>query len=770
MSAFVSQPGASTPVAPSAPARVPSPPQLPNDPLSLLLNARVGWRMLDDSGVRTTPDGAITLPWLAGSERSFGEASGSFGGLCAPWRAAIDDSSSLYVLDAFRYRLKHFDPCRCGFVALPCIGGHGGGARQLRKPGGIAVHKGLLYICDSGLDGLTQTGSNPRRQALRERIRGENHRVSVFLLNGYALRGHLRPPREKYPHWKPRAVACDAHGGVWVTDIANQCVHHFGANGHWRGTRGPSFNQPLFISVDRCGAIYVVDLDPVKQTPRLQTMQPDGVPLLPPQSVEAGAKHFAALPFTVLANGTLDLRALCATLAGEVSGYFDADGDPLKVAPAAPVQYFETDASFVSGPLDSKLLDCQWHRLLLRGELPQGCSVLAQTFCADEIYNGDQLDGFAQWQPLTLAQPLTPPRNGTGKAWSWDGLIRSPPGRYLWLRIALHGTGKATPVLRAMEVEFPRITSLRYLPAVFAIEPVSADFTARFLALFDTTLRSIEHSVDTLPRWFDPMSTPAKPVGNARIDFLSWLASWIGLSLPRNWSEARKRDYVRRAGKLYARRGTPRGLRDMLLLFLGWGDAAQRYSRRPTAHRCNEEPRNCRPLPPCVPYQPPPLVLEHFKLRRWLQLGAGRLGEKAELWGRRLVNRSQLNTNARTGDTRLLTTPDAASDPVLLDANQITVFVPARYRDPAQRRSLQQWLRSECPAYVLANIEYVEPRMRIGVQSMIGFDSVIARLPQGVALGGNALGNGTVLTGAAPAKPPAARIGRDSRIGNPPTL
>lgn len=761
-------------MATSAAQRVSLPPQPPDDPLSLLLNARVGWRMLDDGGVRTAPrDGAITLPWLAGGERTFGETSGSFGGLCTPWRVTFDDGgANLYMLDASRCQLQRFDPCCCRFVTLPCTGGHGGGPRQLRKPGGIAVHGGLLYICDSGLDGLTQVGTNPRRQALRERIRRENHRVSVFLLNGYALRGHLRPPREKFPHWKPRAVACDANGGVWVTDIANNCIHHFSANGHWRGTRGQSLNHPLYICVDRCGVVYVIDIDPIKQTPRLQTMQFDGAPLPPPQSVEVAADRFMALPFNVLTDGTLDLRALCKRNPCEVSGYFDDDGNPLSAAPAAPAQLYETDAQFLSGPLDSKLLDCQWHRLQLSGELPQGCSILAQTFCANEIYTRDQLEGFAQWQPLTIAQAIAPPRASTSTStrWSWDGLIRSPPGRYLWLRLALHGPGKATPVLRAAEVEFPRITSLRYLPAVFASEPVSADFTARFLALYDTPMRSIERIVDTLPRWFDPMSTPATPVGGTGIDFLSWLASWIGLSLQRDWSEARRRDYVRRASQLYGQRGTPHGLRNMLLLFLGWGDAAQRYSRRPFARRCIEEPRNCRPVPSCVPYQPPPLVLEHFKLRRWLQLGAGRLGEKAELWGRRIVNRSQLNTNARIDGTRLLTVPDAATDPVLVHANQITVFVPARYRDPAQQRSLQQLLRNECPAYVQANIDYVEPRMRIGVQSMIGFDAVIGRVPQGMKLGDTSLGQPPVLTSAALAHPPAQHVGRNTRIGTPPPL
>jgi hypothetical protein len=65
------------------------------------------------------------------------------------------------------------------------------------------------------------------------------------------------------------------------------------------------------------------------------------------------------------------------------------------------------------------------------------------------------------------------------------------------------------------------------------------------------------------------------------------------------------------------------------------------------------------------------------------------------------------------------------------------------------------------------DIEYVEPRMRIGVQSMIGFDSVIGRLPQGVTLDRSSLGRATVLTSAKGASP-LVRVGRSSRMGPAP--
>jgi hypothetical protein len=76
---------------------------------------------------------------------------------------------------------------------------------------------------------------------------------------------------------------------------------------------------------------------------------------------------------------------------------------------------------------------------------------------------------------------------------------------------------------------------------------------------------------------------------------------------------------------------------------------------------------------------------------------------------------------------------------------------------------LRNLLRSEVPAGVEFDIDYVEPRFRIGVQSMIGFDAVVGRLPQGVALAGTPLGRASVLTSGA--RTDNSRIGHDSRIG-----
>ena len=148
-------------------------------------------------------------------------------------------------------------------------------------------------------------------------------------------------------------------------------------------------------------------------------------------------------------------------------------------------------------------------------------------------------------------------------------------------------------------------------------------------------------------------------------------------------------------------------------------------------------------------------------------LGAGRLGDEARLWGERIVGRLRAGRGAEIGVTRIDTTPDPLHDPFLVYAHKFTAFVPAQAgRDPGQRRALTNLLLAESPAHTQFHIEFVEPRLRIGVQSTIGFDAVVGRYPSGVVLGATALGPASVLDGSPESRGgPSMRIGADARIG-----
>ena len=740
--------------------QLPPIPRPPHDPTSWLLNGRVGWHAikLDPREFQQlAAQQSLVLALAPASQRSLTEASGSFGGLTPPGNVALGPDGTIYLLDTQDAQLKRFDPCECQFLPVPCLGGVGSRPRQLKNPHGVAVCAGNLFVCDTG-----------------------NHRLSVFALHGFVLRGFWQPPAAAYKKpnpqlvnpWEPFDLAFDGLGRVYVTDGANGCVHRFTPAGQWEKCF-PGFGQATWIATDCRDLIFVV----VSGAPStVLKVNPDGT------RSEVGASPaelmpvFSCCPFPVDADGLLHLGPLCAADSqanckslqpapkcppGQAPerGVFDPRGNPVDCVIRKATSYV-TKATYLSTSLDSELYRCQWHRVILRGEIPAGARVFVSTYTAEAKLADDDIRNLGDvWETNQTATEMSKGQ--------WDCLVRSGGGRFLWLKLELRSNGNVTPRLDSIEIEFPRISLRRYLPAVFGKEAVSADFTDRFLSIFDTTLRTIETNLDNEARYFDPLSAPAERDPKNGTDFLSWLGTWIGLTVDRHWPEVKRRKFLKQAGRLYDLRGTREGLWRELLLFLEMDRDYCCRADQPR-DRCRPLPANCAPPePPECSWRPPPLILEHFKLRRWLFLGAGRLGDQAVLWGKRIVNRSRLDDTAQTDRTQLLTAQDPLRDPFHVYAYKFSVFVPASFRDSdTARKALENILRNGRPAATQAQLEYVEPRFRIGFQSMIGFDSVVGRYPAGVTLNDMQLGRATVLT-APPYKQggPSFEIGDQSRIG-----
>ncbi|MBN1439686.1 MAG: hypothetical protein JW929_09775 [Anaerolineales bacterium] len=714
----------------------------PHDPTSLLLNARAGWRAAALDGVGPLPDGSLCLAVLPDLRRSFDEPGGSLGGLTLPTNAALGPDGSLFLLDPDGPTLNRFDPCDCRFAAVPCFGGRGGGPRQLSDPHGIGICSGNLYICDTG-----------------------NHRLSVFSLRGFALRGHLAPPASANltNDFAPYDIAFDGRGMAHVTDTANGLIHRFDPAGVWRDFLS-GFGSVTHLAMDCRDRLFAcVEGPPVV----VYSVDAQGKMEVVAESPEALISSFPALPFPVDSHGRLHLEALCPP--GEETEpdavacrLFDLHGKPVTDPGEAPAARFQSQGVYVSRALDSRLYRCPWHRVILHGVVPAGCRIRVNTFTAEIELSDSDVSSLEtnRWNAGPWAYSM---ENG-----SWDGLVRSGAGRFLWLKLELRGSGHATPSVSAVEIEFPRLGLRRHLPAVFGAEPVSADFTDRFLSLYETTLRGLEYRIDALGRYFDPLSAPAESAEKDRLDFLTWLGTWIGVALDRRWPERKRRLFLKRAGSLFRLRGTLTGMWRVLAFYLGM-ESCRGVCRdgRPKV-RCTPPDPNCAPPPyDAGGWQPPPLILEHFRVRRWLFLGRGRLSEQAELWGKRIVNRSQLNENAQADRTRLVTTPDPFRDPFLAYAHAYTVFVPAVCgRSEQARKTLETLLKQNSPAHTKCSVNYVHPRFRVGIQATIGFDSAIARIEPGVTLAENALGKDAIL-GAPPARQggPEFELGRGPRIG-----
>ena len=713
---------------------LPPVPRPPYDPTWWLLDGRVGWRAGERQSVEIDGGGALVLAPRPGTGRLLTEASGSFGGVVLPANAVAGADGSIYLLDRADGHLKRFDPCACRFDPVPCFGGPGSGPRELRDPHGMALCAGNLLVCDTG-----------------------NHRLAVISLRGFALRGFWSPSAcaGLTNPWEPYGVAVDGRGRVFVTDPANGCIHRVRPTGRWE-TCLAGFGAVRWIAIDCQDRVYIV----VNGEDSVRIVDADGHALGAASRPDTVAPTFPDVAVPVDAHGNLDLSRLCVRPSS--AGVFDPTGAPVAVPPSDPSPVYPAEGRYLSQALDSERYRCEWHRIVLCGLVPRGTTIRVATYTSEAPEPMAQIMALPEdaWDTMPAVHDL-----GGGE---WDGLVRSDAGRYLWLRLELSSSGSSTPAVRSVRVEFPRISLRRFLPAVFAEDAGGASFTDRFLSIFDTSLRSVEQKVDNEASLFDPLSAPAVLDPKTGVDFLSWLASWVGVSLDRQWPEATRRRFLQQAPRLYPIRGTREGLWRQLLLLLGFQPDACCCPGDQPMRTCTPKPLNCAPAPslPCA-WAPPPLILEHFQLRRWLFVGAGRLGDQAVLWGKRIVNRSQVGENARANVTQVISTQDPYRDPFHVYAHKFSVFVPAACgASDQQRRALLNLLETERPAHTQYQLEYVEPRFRIGFQSMIGLDTVVGRYPQGVMLDRTSLGTGSVLS-----EPPDRRsgpgfeIGSQSRIG-----
>ena len=309
--------------------------------------------------------------------------------------------------------------------------------------------------------------------------------------------------------------------------------------------------------------------------------------------------------------------------------------------------------------------------------------------------------------PLQLRAPQQPIAPASA-----DALVTYPThsllfdqdsGRYLWLKIGISGLApQATAAVREIHVYYPRLSYLRYLPAVYQEDKASRDFLERFLSMFETVLSGLERTIGNLPALYDPRQTPTA--------LLDWLAQWLDVAVEEDWSADVKRRLISDASRLYERKGTPAGLADFIEIVTG--------------HR--------------------PMIRESFATERPLVLGSARqLGTDTRLTaqpvedrpphdqtrlGRSIVGRSHIHA-----DTTL------PVDALQAAAHAFTVVLnltPQQFR--RHKRGLHRVIREQSPAHVAYNV-------RAAVGAGLGSDAVVdvswrVEDPQPLYLGYSALG------------------------------
>ena len=309
---------------------------------------------------------------------------------------------------------------------------------------------------------------------------------------------------------------------------------------------------------------------------------------------------------------------------------------------------------FRSQVLDSTNRGQRWHKIVLDAHIPTNTQIKVYYAISDDPRE------IHQW-----SEPLINPR---------DALIRGPAGRYLYLKVELIGNERETPVLKSLWVYFPRLSYLRYLPAVYQEDEESRDFLERFLSIFETSLTNIEKQIDHIVRYFDPEVVSE--------DFLPWLAGWLAIAVDENWTSAQLRQLMQKAPQLYQQRGTREGIAATVEIFTG--------SR--------------------------PLLVEPFQVTSLANSSANNQ-----------VNRSELNQLYGDNPFRfwvLLDNSHIENEKELQTLQRLIESEKPAYTE-ASVRILQPWIALDRESYLEFNSRIFEPALRLQEGTAISQDSTL---------------------------------------------
>ncbi len=674
-----------------------------------------------------------------------------------PRGLAISQKRNLYVADSQNHRIQVFALPSLVLKAIWGTGTAGNNLGEFNEPWDVVVDaEANVYIADKGNQRLQKYDCNQRSFISFDGTILRADFFQVLYGDGKGDRFVFIPARSRLEQWS-RSLGRNPNNLSEVNIISDQIdtvdaarkfiLEILNAKGatdilvEWSGdyplesddSSDDSFNSPTHLAIDREGYLYVVDggKDYVKVLDR------EGRVI---KLISFVSEVFGDFPITavtvdstgklVLANSKelhrFDFRkgyqgccgtyqGHCTSLATDINGDIIAVGGDLgEVSLIPPPSIFESQGKYFSQALDSNIYSCQWHKILVKTDsIPLGTSIKVWTYTSEE--------------ELTAAdiQALQPEDWHTGQLNAEDFLILSPPSRFLWLKIELAGNGKDTPTLKQLKIYFPRLSYLQYLPAVYQADPVSKDFLERFLSIFETALGSVEHKIDHIAEYFDPDGVPDR-------EFLEWLASWVDLKFYQGWSLETCRRLLRHAPELYCQRGTVAGLK--LILWLAFGVKVE--------------------------------ILEHFRLRRWLFLnGQSSLTGGAVLWGNQILNYSQLGgENSHLGNLTLQGTPEPIADMFSAFAHRFSVFIPAAQSRCDRETQIRALIEAEKPSHTQYTLQKVEPRFRVGVQSTLGFNTLIGDYPRLVLNHCSTLGYDAVLNTAPESQAPGVQIGQ-GRVG-----
>lgn len=475
------------------------------------------------------------------------------------------------------------------------------------------------------------------------------------------------------PDFKPQLLAVHSSGNLFVSD-GSSLMHEFSSDGGYLGDTGDisPLTKILGMAFNPTGDLYAGS--------------PEGIARFGSETGLAGNEG-------VFYSGTLDSGGE----GSECWQRLDLVAD-LDAGGAVDVSY-ATSKDLQLATAVNNIIDRD-------GPSLEKFNAIKALFKDDDWKRPEQLRAFSLVEAAEDAASQSSFRERT----THSMLFRTETERYLWLKLALSGLAPgAKAKVSEMRVYYPRISYLRYLPAVYQEDPASQEFLQRFLPIFETVFGSLEATIERIPEVFDPEQTPK--------EFLDWLTQWLDLGVEEEWSAEVKRKLISRAALLYQKKGRPDGLTEFIEIVTG---------KRPS-------------------------IRESFETERPFIFGQGaRLGIDTHVFRRPEKDlprdqRTVLGFSSTLGTSRIRRTTQVSVNPFSAAANHFTLLLDLSAQEfQRYERGLHRIIRENSPAHVGYDIRLVSgaglgPTMVLGVNFKV-------EDPQPMYLGHSSLGR-SVLSG-----------------------
>ncbi|WP_019503911.1 phage tail protein [Pleurocapsa sp. PCC 7319] len=458
---------------------------------------------------------------------------------------AVGDLTQVYLLDAQNRRIVLFDSRQNYYESIDLL------QDLVQRPTYIAYSPATVYVADE-----FSPSNQTRIYAFAQR---DNWQVRWIVTLPVGL--------------KPVAMVADREGNLYVLlNIGEQLIVKYNAAGQQIPTTEftrDNLSDPQAMAIASNGNLYVLTAEAiVKFKPDndhaytcaiigleeliSRGIQPSGLTIDSNENLYIGDRRnrniaeeeerfiFRLDPSEKTTQPIMGYRGVVTKLILDSTNHlvvFNSQRQEIRILQGEK-QFLRTPlqklprGEFTSQVLDSTKLGQCWHKIVLDAEIPDNTQI--------KVYyaSSDELTSDRSW-----SEPIINPQ---------DALFREATGRYLYLKIELIGNDWHTPTIRSLRVYFPRLSYLRYLPAVYQEDETSRDFLERFLSIFETYFNNIETQIDQVGRYFDAEVVPS--------NFLPWLASWMAIAVDENWTDSQLRQLIQKAPYLYRQRGTREGI------------------------------------------------------------------------------------------------------------------------------------------------------------------------------------------------------------------